>query len=312
MSIASLVEAPSAGRGFSPVYKTRRGAIYQAKFEDFIESRSATTRAGKCQLIFTSPPFPLNRKKRYGNKVGDEYIEWLSSFAEPMADLLTPDGSIVLELGNAWEPGKPVMSTLALRALLQFAESADLHLCQQFVCHNPARLPTPAQWVNIERIRVKDAFTHVWWFSPVERPKANNRAVLTAYSQSMKKLLEKQEYNAGLRPSQHRISEKSFLSDNGGAIPPNVLTFSNTMSTDPYRQYCKARKLPVHPARMPAGLVDFFIRFLTDPGDLVLDPFAGSNTTGAAAEDLERRWVSVEPNPEYIKGSRGRFSSLVE
>lgn len=308
-----LEAAPSLSpRGFAPVYKTRKGAIYEAKFEDFIESRSATSRAGKCQLIFTSPPFPLNRKKRYGNKVGDEYIEWLSGFAEPMADLLTPDGSIVLELGNAWEPGKPVMSTLALRALLSFAESAGLHLCQQFICHNPARLPTPAQWVNIDRIRVKDAYTNVWWFSPVERPKADNRSVLTAYSASMRKLLKKQDYNAGVRPSQHKISETSFLADNGGAIPPNVLTFSNTLSTDSYRQYCKANDLPVHPARMPKALADFFIRFLTDPGDLVLDPFAGSNTTGAIAEALDRRWVAVEPNPEYIRGSRGRFPSLAE
>lgn len=309
MGTVGVVEPPASSRGFRPVYRTRGGAIYQAKFEDFIESRSATTRAGKCQLIFTSPPFPLNRKKRYGNKVGDEYVEWLGGFAEPMADLLTPDGSIVLELGNAWEPGKPVMSTLALRALLRFAESADLHLCQQFVCHNPARLPTPAQWVNIDRIRVKDAYTHVWWFSPVERPKANNREVLTSYSDSMKKLLKKQEYNSGLRPSQHKISETSFLADNGGAIPPNVLTFSNTMSTDTYRTYCKERDIPVHPARMPVGLADFFIRFLTEPEDLVLDPFAGSNTTGATAEKLGRRWVAIEPNADYIRGSRGRFSS---
>jgi DNA methylase len=306
-----VMEPQRSARGFSAAYKTSRGAMYQASFEDFIESRSATTRAGKCQLIFTSPPFPLNRKKRYGNKVGEEYIEWLAGFAEPMADLLTDDGSIVLELGNAWEPGRPVMSTLALRALLSFAEAAELNLCQQFVCHNPARLPTPAQWVNIDRIRVKDAFTHVWWFSPTDRPKADNRAVLTSYSDSMRKLLKKQDYNSGLRPSQHKISETSFLADNGGAIPPNVLTYSNTMSTDSYRKYCTENEIPLHPARMPVGLVDFFIRFLTDPGDLVLDPFAGSNTTGATAEGLDRRWVAIEPNTDYIRGSRGRFSSLV-
>ena len=260
--------------------------------------------------MFTSPPFPLNRKKRYGNEVGEEYVTWLARTAEPLRDLLTDDGSIVLELGNAWEPGKPVMSTLALRALLDFLEAADLHLCQQFVCHNPARLPTPAQWVNVERIRVKDAFTHVWWMSPNERPKANNRAVLTPYSDSMEKLLEKKHYNGGRRPSQHKIGETSFLTDNGGAIPPNVLTFSNTLSVDPYRRYCREQGIPLHPARMPAGLAEFFIRFLTEPGDLVFDPFAGSNTSGAAAEGLGRRWVAIEPNPDYIQGSRGRFAAL--
>jgi site-specific DNA-methyltransferase (cytosine-N4-specific) len=284
--------------------------MYQTTLEDFIDSRSATVRAGKVQLIFTSPPFPLNRKKRYGNKTGEEYIEWLAAFAEPLSDLLTDDGSIVLELGNAWEPGKPVMSTLAMRALLSFLEAAELNLCQQFVCHNPARLPTPAQWVNVERIRVKDAFTHVWWLSPHERPKANNREVLTKYSAAMEKLLRTGQYNGGVRPSHHGIGETSFLSDNGGAIPPNVLTFSNTISTDPYRRYCREQELPIHPARMPQGLADFFIRFLTDKDDLVLDPFAGSNTTGAAAQELRRRWVAIEPNPDYVAGSRGRFDQL--
>lgn len=298
-----------ANGGLAPIYRTRQGAIYQAKFEEFLASRSATVRAGKVQLIFTSPPFPLNRKKRYGNKVGDEYVDWLAGLAQPMTGLLADDGSIVLELGNAWEPGAPVMSTLALRALLEFLDKAKLKLCQQFVSHNPAKLPTPAQWVNIERIRVKDSFTHVWWLSPSERPKADNRAVLTGYSAAMQKLLRTQHYNGGTRPSQHTIGETSFLTDNGGAIPPNVLEFSNTLSTDPYRQYCRDQELPLHPARMPSGLAEFFIKFLTDPGDLVLDPFAGSNTTGAAAEELGRRWVAVEPSAEYVAGSRGRFEA---
>lgn len=309
---ASAARSRSNGHGYSPVYRTSRGAIYQAKLEDFIESRSGTVRAGKVQMIFTSPPFPLNRKKRYGNETGDKYVEWLAGFAEPLTDLLTDDGSIVLELGNAWEPGKPVMSPLALRALLAFLDAADLNLCQQFVCHNPARLPTPAQWVNVDRIRVKDSFTHVWWMSPSERPKANNRRVLTEYSKSMEKLLRRQAYNGGPRPSQHKIGEKSFLTDNGGAIPPNVLEFSNTVSTDDYRRHCTENDIRLHPARMPTGLAEFFIKFLTDPGDLVLDPFAGSNTTGAVAQELGRRWLAIEPNAEFIEGSRGRFPSLAK
>jgi hypothetical protein len=68
-------------------------------------------------------------------------------------------------MGNAWEPGRPVMSTLALRSLLKFIDSAELNLCQQIVWHNPAKLPSPAQWVNVERIRVKDSYTHVWWLA---------------------------------------------------------------------------------------------------------------------------------------------------
>lgn len=283
--------------------------MYRSKIETFLTSDIARAVRQDVQMVFTSPPFPLNRKKKYGNLTGEEYLEWLGDLADPLGDLLTDDGSLVVEMGNAWEPGKPVMSTLALRALLKLLEAGGFYLCQQFVVHNPARLPSPAQWVNVERIRVKDAYTNVWWMSRTPRPKADNRNVLSDYSPAMRKLLKRQSYNAGGRPSQHSIGQTSFLADHGGSIPPNVLTISNTVSTDEYRRYCMAEGLRPHPARMPPKLAEFFIRFLTDEGDLVLDPFAGSNTTGATAEELGRRWLAVESEPDYVAGSIGRFAA---
>jgi hypothetical protein len=181
--------------------------MYEGTVEAFLASSTGQALRGDVQLVFTSPPFPLNRKKRYGNRVGDEYLGWLAALAEPLGDLLTDDGSLVVELSNAWEPGEPVMSMLALKALLQILESGGFYLCQQFVVHNPARLPSPVQWVNVERIRVKDAYTHVWWMSRTPRPKADNRRVLIDYSPAMRKLLARGTYNAGERPSQHNIGE---------------------------------------------------------------------------------------------------------
>jgi hypothetical protein len=162
-----------------PLYTTPRGAMYVGSAEKMLVSDELEYLKGDVNLLFTSPPFPLNRKKRYGNRQGNDYVRWLSDLAPLFRSLLTSDGSIVIELGNAWVPGSPTMSTLTLRALLEFQEKAELHLCQEFICFNPARLPTPAQWVTIERSRVKDAFTRVWWLSPTERPKADNRRVLT-------------------------------------------------------------------------------------------------------------------------------------
>ncbi len=262
---------------------------------------------GKVRLIMTSPPFPLNRKKKYGNKIGDEYVEWLAGYASKFRQLLHPRGSIVIELGNAWEPGLPVMSTLSLEALLGFLKAGDLKLCQQFIWNNPARLPTPVQWVNIKRVRVKDAFTHIWWMARSANPIANNRRVLVPYSDSMSRLLRNGQYNSGPRPSQHQIGEGSFLRNNGGAIPSNVITLRNTHATSAYQVYCRKNGIKPHPARMAPGLAEFFIKFLTKEGDLVLDPFAGSNTTGAAAESLKRKWLAIEPQAEYIRGSVGRF-----
>ena len=289
---------------------TAMGQAILGKAEDvLLSSEFSLVLADQVDLIFTSPPFPLNRKKRYGNKQGEEYIEWLTSFAPLFKKVLKDNGSIVLELGNAWEPGRPVMSTLALKALLSFLETGEFVLCQQFVWYNPARLPSPAQWVNVERIRVKDAYTHLWWMALTDRPYADNREVLTEYSDSMKKLLERKAYNTGRRPSEHKIGERSFLTNNSGAIPSNLITLANTQSSSDYLNYCRTWNLRPHPARMPIGLAEFFIKFLTKTDGLVLDPFAGSNTTGAAAETLSRQWFSIEPNESYLEGSLGRFDN---
>ena len=305
------IRSPFMGRPpRATAYQTPFGRMMSGTAEEVLSLPSLQRLNGKVNLIFTSPPFPLNTKKRYGNLTGNDYIDWLVSFAQRFRELLTADGSLVIELGNAWEPGRPVTSTLALRTLLDVQERGKFHLCQEVIWHNPARLPSPAEWVTIKRIRLKDSFTRFWWLSPNERPKADNRRVLQTYSAQMRKLLKKQSYNAGRRPSEHSISATGFLTDNGGAIPPSVLTIPNTRSSDSYQVYCRQHDLRPHPARMPPELAEFFIRFLTVEGDIVLDPFAGSNTTGAAAEGLRRHWISIEPKIDYIRSSIGRFPSV--
>ncbi len=302
-----------------PLYSTGLGTMYHGDSLDLLRSKHFARNRGKVQMVFTSPPFPLNTKKAYGNLNGEKYVEWFSEYASLLRQLVTDDGSIVVEIGNAWEPGRPVMSTLVLRALLRFLERGGLNLCQEFIWYNPARLPSPIQWVNVERIRVKDAFTRIWWMSPSDRPKADNRSVLREYSASMKKLLKTGKYNSGRRPSQHNIGTKSFNSDNQGAIPPNVidgddveslgtlLKGTNTRSHDQYQRHCRQSNLPIHPARMPSELVEFFVRFLTEENDVIFDPFAGSNTTGAVAERMKRKWISCEMSAEYATSSMSRF-----
>lgn len=302
-----------------PVYVTKYGRMFCGPSESLLTSSGIKRFRGKVQLVFTSPPFPLSTKKRYGNLQGEEYIAWFAAFAPLLRQFLTANGSIVIEIGNAWEPARPVMSTTVLKSLLSFLEAGGLNLCQEFVWYNHARLPSPAQWVNVERIRVKDAFTRIWWMSPVDRPKADNSRVLRAYSSSMTKLIETKKYNNKPRPSQHNIGKTSFAKDNNGAIPPNVLhaddvpalgtilKATNTRSRDPYQTFCREHDIALHPARMPHELVEFFLHFLTEEKDYVLDPFAGSNTTGATAERLKRRWISIEAERKYADASISRF-----
>ncbi len=291
-------------------YQTKLGKCYNTSIEAFLGSEEAAKLSGKINLIFTSPPFPLNRKKKYGNKVGNDYLTWLSEIMTKLSTLLTDDGSLVVEIGNSWEPGTPEMSTLPIESLLAIKKAGNLHLCQQFVWYNTAKLPSPAQWVTVDRVRVKDSFTNIWWLSKTVNPKANNKNVLSEYSASMKKLLKTGKYNSGARPSEHVINEVSFTKDNNGSIPSNVLISANTASRTNYHEYCKLKQLEPHPARMPAFLANFFIKMLTDEEDLVLDPFAGSNTTGEIAENLQRRWVGIEVDENYLKTSIGRFPQL--
>jgi site-specific DNA-methyltransferase (cytosine-N4-specific) len=317
-----------------PRYETAKGKLFVADSKELLESKRLDAFKGKVQLVFTSPPFPLNTKKKYGNLNGQEYLDWLSSFAALLGDLITDDGSIVLEIGNGWEAGSPTMSTLPMEALLAFKKAGGFHLCQEFICYNPARLPSPAQWVTIERCRLKDSYTRVWWMAKCTTPKADNRKVLTGYSDSMRKLLERGTYNSGKRPSEHNIGEASFCSDNGGAIAPNVLlpaleellpqfldnlpglhgilSIANTASNDPFSVYCRKHALALHPAKMPPKLVEFFVRLLTDPMDCVFDPFAGSNTTGFVAESLGRKWIACEKDLKYAIASRYRFNGLIK
>lgn len=305
------------------LYSTDNGKYYIDQCENFIQHSELK---GKIQLILTSPPFPLNKKKKYGNFCGEEYKEWFVNLAPMFENLLTDTGSIVIEMGNSWESGRPVQSLLHLKSLMEFVENPDanLRLCQEFICYNPARLPSPAEWVTIKKIRAIDSFTHIWWMAKNDYPKANNQKILRPYSKSMQKLLSTGKYNSGTRPSEHKISEQSFLKENKGSISHNVLELSsingeelrlpfsmlsiaNTKSNDFYTRTCKERNFIPHPARMPLELASFFIDFLTDEGDLVFDPFGGSNTTGFCAEKTNRKWVVVEANEEYGKQSMIRF-----
>ncbi|MDJ0693316.1 MAG: site-specific DNA-methyltransferase [Mastigocoleus sp. MO_167.B18] len=259
-------------------------------------------------LILTSPPFALTRKKEYGNESAEKYIEWFLPFAREFKRVLAPDGSFVLDLGGAYLPGFPVRSIYQYELLVTLCKEVGFYLAQEFYHYNPSRLPTPAEWVTVRRIRVKDSVNVVWWLSKTPHPKANNRKVLKPYSKSMKQLL-KRGYKAKLRPSGHDISNK-FQKDNQGAIPPNLLELANTESNSAYLRRCKQEGVKPHPARFPSAFAEFFIKFVTDEGDVVLDPFSGSNTTGFVAENLKRRWTSFEINEDYILGSRYRFEDI--
>ena len=284
------------------VHATALGSIIQGDSRHVLKTQ---VKPESVSLIMTSPPYALVFKKDYGNEDADRYLDWFRTFVPGFLKTLKPNGSLVIDIGGVWKKGRPTRSLYHFELLVMLCREFGLHLAQEFYWWNPAKLPTPAEWVNVRRIRVKDAINCVWWLSRSEYPKASNRRVLQPYSTDMERLL-KRGYRNKTRPSGHNISTK-FSADNKGSIPPNVIALGNNDSNSAYRRYCQEHGLVEHPAQFPPGLPAMFIHMLTDPGDLVVDPFAGSCVTGAVCEQLKRKWTCIELREDYVEAGRARF-----
>jgi site-specific DNA-methyltransferase (cytosine-N4-specific) len=300
---------------WQPVYETGLGAAYLG---DSLEAMRAIPDSS-VDLVITSPPYALHFKKAYGNVAASEYVAWFLPFAAEIRRILKDDGSFVLNIAGSWNPGHPTRSISQYKLLIALVEEIGLHLAQEAYWYNPAKMPVPAEWVTVRRIRVKDAVEHVWWFGKTERPKANNRTVLKPYSKDMLRLNAK-GLKATQRPGGYAINEGFSKVESGGSIPANAiqaavaddlpddfLVFGNNSANDKYTKRCKEAGVTIHPARFPAALPEFFIKLVSVEGDIVLDPFAGSNTTGAVCDKLSRRWLAFDQVEEYVTGGKFRF-----
>src|SRR6202158_4163939 len=279
----------------SPYFTSEFGAAFVGNSLDLLRSLPA----GQVNLVVTSPPYALHFKKAYGNKNKEDYIKWFLPFASEIRRVLTEDGSFVLNIGGSYNEGTPTRSIYHFKLLVALIEEIGFHLAQECFWYNPAKMPMPAEWVTVRRIRIRDSVEYVWWLSKTAWPKASNLAVLKEYSKDMIRL-NRNGVRGTVRPSGHVIRKSFDKIDAGGSIPPNViedelpdsmLRVGNNASNDLFTKRCKELGVKIHPARFPTSLPEFFIKLLTDEHDIVLDPFAGSNTTGVVAEQLARRWI---------------------
>lgn len=309
--------------GFSPFYSTGLGSAYLADSLELLKALPSSS----VNAVITSPPYALHFKKEYGNVAKREYVEWFLPFAREIHRILTDDGSFVLNIGGSYNKGAPTRSLYHFRLLIELVDTVGFHLAQECFWFNPAKMPVPAEWVTVRRIRIRDSVEYVWWMSKTPWPKADNKAVLKPYSPDMQRL-NARGLRSTTRPSGHAIRSSFSDVDAGGSIPANVveaeydpeqlqidldriandmLKFGNNAANDVYTKRCKEAGIKIHPARFPAALPEFFIKLLTARGDTILDPFAGSNTTGAVAESLERRWIAADNVESYLEASKFRF-----
>jgi len=254
------------------------------------------------QAIISSPPYPLLRQKSYGNLAEEQHVEWLTNLADGWRRVLKQDGSLFLNLGDCWQRGAPTQSLYVERLLLRLCDNLGYKLAQRLEWYNPAKLPAPAEWCTVRRVRVKSGLERVLWLSKSDHPYADNRNVLVPYSEKMNKLIRAGGEVGANRPSGHVLRAQAFREDNGGSIPSNLIVASNTASNCDYQAACRAVDLPIHPARFPEALPEFAIKLATRPGDLVADPFGGSFMTAAVAKRLGRRFFTSEKALEFALG----------
>lgn len=284
------------------IYETALGQALWAE----CETAAAMIDDKSVNLIITSPEFPLLKPKDYGNRTGQHYLDWLCDLAGQWKRMLVDDGSLVLNVGPVWQRGQPIESVYMERLLLRLIDETGFHLAQRHYFENPGKVPS-SEWVTVRRVRVKNVIEPVWWLSKTEHPKANNRRVLLPYTSRMTTLIAKGGQQRGWNrrtPAGHSGTEGGFGRDNGGSIPSNLIKATNSDSCDYYHRMCRLHGIPSHPGRFPKSLPEFFIKLLTDEGDLVYDPMGGSNTTGSVCEELRRRWLISEKSLTYLSGSK--------
>jgi len=263
-------------------------------------------------LVITSPPYALARARQYGNPTEPEYVDWICRTLEPVIKNLVPGGSICLNVSNdIFMPKSPSRSMYCERLLIALNDRFGLHLMDRLIWENPQKPPGPIQYASLARTQLNVAYEPVYWLTnDPSRVKSNNRRVLQAHTEKHLALIKSggEQREASYSDGAYRIREGSFANPTDGRIPRNILRYGHRCaSQSAYKRAAVAHGLPVHGAPMPLKLAQFLVEFLSEPGDVVAEPFAGSFTTPLAAELLGRRWMATDCIAEFVIGGALRF-----
>ncbi len=268
-------------------------------------------------LVVTSPPYPLSQSRNYGNPKESDYVDWICKTIEPLVRNLARGASVCLNVGNdVFMPGSPARSLYREKLILALHERLGLYKMDEFIWHNPSKPPGPVKWASITRQQLNVSWEPVYWLTnDPHAVRSDNRRVLQAHSERHLNFIKNGGVKAAASKSDgaYRIRPGSYSNETPGKIPRNVLArpvlhLGHSCSDQrEYRRLASAEGLPPHGATMPLSLASFLIEFLSQPDDLVVDPFGGSFTTAKAAERLGRRWLSTECMVEYVIGAASRF-----
>lgn len=303
---AGLHEATSHTRLVA--FSTRLGVAIWARCESVLALLDEPV-----ALLCTSPPYPLNKPRDYGNPREREFTDFICRAVEPIVRLLLPGGSICLNLGNdIFVPSSPARSLYRERLTLALCERFSLHKMDDLIWFNRCRAPGPVEWASKRRVQLNGSYETVTWLTndPL-RVRADNRRVLQPHTERQQRLIDAggEARNVRYADGAHGVRVGSFANKTQGRIPRNVLEHTHGCAdTRQYRRDAAAMGLPIHGAMQPLAIPEFLIKLLTEPGDLVVDPFGGTAKTGRAAENTGRRWLVIETMLDYLRGSAPRFA----
>lgn len=259
-------------------------------------------------LILTSPPYPVV-KRSYGRFSVPEWLAWMSELVGMWKNLLTPDGTLAINLMDVFEPGTPMLSPYVERFIIDAIDTHGLNLAGRMPWHSPTKLPN-LEWTVKRKQALRNTVEHVILMSKTPTPSWNvDRLPRDPFAaRSCAQIAADARRNGkSLRPGGYDINEASFERKGDGRIPSNLIVSGGTGGGGTYAMRCREAGLPVHPARFPEELPRRVIMLATEPGGIVYDPMAGSGTTAKVAHELGRRFITSEPVLEYVQGSAFRF-----
>lgn len=280
---------------------------------------------GKCAPVFerldepvflalTSPPYPLRTPRAYGNPPIEEYIDFVCGIIEPVVRNLVTGGNIVLSLSNdIFESKSPARSLYLEKLTIALCERFGLSLMDRLIWQSN-KAPGPVAWASKQRMQLNVGYEPLLWFcnSPLDCI-ANNRRVLEPHTARQQKLIDRggEDRTAVSCDGAYRIAPGSYGNATAGKIPRNCFFVANNCpSQRAYKQAARNLGLQPHGASMPLALARKLVKFMTDVGQLVVDPCAGSMTTPLAAELEGRRWMGTDVVLDYVRGGAERFAEF--
>jgi len=241
-------------------------------------------------LVVTSPPYADQRAATYGGVKPDDYAAWFLPIADQLLRVLKPEGSLILNIKERVVNGE--RHTYVLELILEMRRHGWLWT-EEYVWHK--RNCYPGKWPN----RFRDAWERCLHFTKQRKFAMYQETVMVPMGDWKNSRLAKPSETDQKRDNSRVLSGfgKNISNWVGRemAFPTNVVHLATE---------CGNRN---HSAAFPVELPSWFIKLFTQPGDLVLDPFLGSGTTAVAAQSLDRQYVGIELNPEYVALAQERL-----